>query len=64
LCAVTILGLPDFEVSAAGEYGGELEVVVQTIEGTPGVPAAVCPRLLMAVDRTGCVTSLAPVGRW
>ena len=25
LCAVTMLGLPDFEVSAAGEYGGELE---------------------------------------
>ncbi len=31
-----MLGLPDFEVSAAGEYGGELEVVVQTIEGTAG----------------------------
>ncbi len=35
----TMLGLPGFEVLAAGECGGELEVLVQTTETLVGCPA-------------------------
>ena len=34
----TMLGLAGFEVLAAGEYGGELELLVQTVETVAGCP--------------------------
>ncbi len=35
---VTMLGLPGFRVLAAGEYGGELEVVVESTQTLTGCP--------------------------
>jgi transposase len=43
-----LLGLPDFEVLASAEVGGEIEVVVQTVAGLVG-----CPRCGVAAAGTG-----------
>ena len=36
--ATVSLGLPGFVVLAAAEYGGELEVLVETMESVAGCP--------------------------
>jgi hypothetical protein len=36
--ATAVLGLPGFVVLAAGEYGGELELLVETTESVTGCP--------------------------
>lgn len=37
-CAVAMLGMPGFVVTAAGEYGDELELMIQTTETVTGCP--------------------------
>lgn len=38
LVSAEMLGMPGFVVLAAGEYGGELELLTETVETTTGCP--------------------------
>jgi transposase len=59
-CPETIVGLPGFTILAAGEYGGELELLVETTAGS--VHCAQCGKRAKAHDRREHLLRDVPIG--